>query len=220
MKRSLGIALLVAVACIPLAAQHTGMAPQLPARPAGFQPGFSGIHHGRGLPFLFPFGYYDSYPDYAFYPESMAQPTQPQIVVVQPPARPAADPAPTPAQPLLIELRGDSYVRVSGDADTKSQTLAPETAPAKNQKPQPQVNARAQIQPALLVFRDGHEEEIANYMISNGVLYASADYYTAGSWNRAIEISALNVPQTIATNQTRGVPFHLPTAPNEVVVGP
>jgi len=215
MKRSLGIALLVAVACTSLAAQHMGTAPHLPARPAGFQPGFS---HGRGLPLLLPFGYYDSYPSYAFYSESMA-PAPPQIVVVQPPARPAADPAPTPAQPLLIELRGDSYVRVSGDADTKSQMLAPETASTKIQK-QTQAVAKAQIQPALLVFRDGHEEEVANYMISSGVLYASADYYTAGSWNRAIQISALNVPQTIATNQNRGVPFHLPTAPNEVVVGP
>lgn len=221
MKPSLGIAVLVAATCMPLAAQHAGGA-HVPGRPAGFHSGFNGFGHGRGVPFYPGLGYYDSlYPDSLYTDYLQPEPAQPpQVVVVQPsaPARPVE--ATAPAQPLLIELRGDSYVQVSGDHDTKSQTITPESTPAKIQKPQTQTIAEVQAQPATLVFRDGHQEEISNYTISNGVLYASADFYAAGSWNREIRITSLNLPQTIATNQSRGVPFHLPTAPNEVVVGP
>ena len=221
MKPSLWIALLAAAACMPLAAQHAGGA-HFPGHPPVVHPAFEGFGHGRGIPFYPGFGYYNSlYPDfsYADYLQPQPSPT-PQVVVVQPsaPARPAE--VPPPAQPLLIELRGDNYVQLSGERDIKSQTITPESSPAKIQKPQTQTIAQAQAQTALLVFRDGHEEEVANYTISNGILYASADYYSAGSWNREIKIASLNVPQTIATNQSRGVPFHLPGAPNEVVVGP
>ncbi len=219
MKPSLGIALLVAAACMPIAAQHTGGA-HFPGRPPVVHPGFEGFGRGRGVPFYPGFGYYSSlYPDFSYAGYLQPQPSPPpQVIVVQPsaPARPVE--VPPPAQPLLIELRGDSYVQLSGERDTKSQTIAPESSPAKIQKPQ--TIAQARIQPATLIFRDGHQEEVANYTISNGILYASADYYSAGAWNREIRISSLNVPQTIATNQSRGVPFHLPTAPNEVVVGP
>lgn len=219
MKPSLGIALLVAAACMPLAAQHTGGA-HFPGRPPVVHPGFEGFGHGRGVPFYPAVGYYASlYPDFSYADYLQPQPSSPpQVIVVQPsaPARPVE--VPPPAQPLLIELRGDNYVQLSGEHDTKSQMIAPESSPAKIQKPQ--TIAQAQTQPSTLIFRDGHEEEVANYTISNGILYASADYYSAGSWNREIKIASLNVPQTIATNQSRGVPFHLPGAPNEVVVGP
>lgn len=217
MKPSFGIALLVAASCMPLAAQHAGGA-HFPGRTIGIHTGFERFGRGRAFPLYPGLGYYDSLYPGSLYSDYQPQPPQPpQVVVVQPSAPERPTEVPPPAQPLLIELRGDSYVQVTGERDTKSQTIAPESAAAKTQT---QAIAKAQSQPALLIFRDGHEEEVANYTISNGMLYASADYYSAGSWNREIRISSLNVPQTIATNQSRGVPFHLPSAPNEVVVGP
>ncbi len=74
--------------------------------------------------------------------------------------------------------------------------------------------------PAVLVFRDGHREEVSEYTIADGALYTRTDYYTAGSWNRQIELSALNLPDTVKSNQSRGVRFQLPSSPNEVIVRP
>lgn len=179
-------------------------------------------HHDRGFPggFYSPYWYGffppDVYADDAAYP---SQPSQPVIVMQAPPApAPAAEaPAPSP-QPLMIELQGDRYVQVSGDDDSGAQRIDQPVArvSAKSTAQQrPQQNP-----PVLLVFRDGHSEEISSYTIENGSLYSAADYYTAGSWNRKIELSSLNLPATLNSNRSRGVPFMLPTAPNEVVVGP
>jgi len=61
---------------------------------------------------------------------------------------------------------------------------------------------------------------VSEYTIADGVLYASADFYSGGSWNRKIEISALNVAETVASNRARGMEFRLPGAANEVIVRP
>ncbi len=74
--------------------------------------------------------------------------------------------------------------------------------------------------PAVVVFRDGHREEVAAYTITDGVLYAQGNYYTDGSWNRKIDLSSLNLPETIEASRSRGVHFRLPAAPNEVVTRP
>jgi len=57
-------------------------------------------------------------------------------------------------------------------------------------------------------------------MITDGVLYTSGDYYANGSWNRKIELSSLNLPETVKSNQSRSVRFQLPSAPNEVIIRP
>lgn len=118
----------------------------------------------------------------------------------------------------MIELQGGHYVRVSGEPNPGTETLSglavsvnpPESAP----------RASLQVAPVVLVFRDGHREEVTDYTIEDGALYVRSDFYTSGSWNRKIEISSLNVPETVKLNQSRGVDFHLPTAPNQVIVRP
>ncbi|HKS72793.1 MAG TPA: hypothetical protein VJQ82_06310 [Terriglobales bacterium] len=182
----------------------------------------SPYHHDRGFPgnFYSPYGYGFFPPDlYADDVAAPSQPTQPVIVMQAPPAAAPAAEAPAPApQPLMIELQGDRYVQVSGSEDSSAQRIDQPVArvSAKSTAQQrPQQNP-----PVLLVFRDGHSEEISSYTIENGILYSAADYYTAGSWNRKIELSLLNLPATVNSNRSRGVAFMLPTAPNEVVVGP
>jgi hypothetical protein len=73
---------------------------------------------------------------------------------------------------------------------------------------------------ALLLFRDGHQEEVSSYTIAGGVLYLGDDGHANGSWSRKIELSLLDWPGTVTSNQSRGIQFHFPTAPNEVIVGP
>ena len=77
-----------------------------------------------------------------------------------------------------------------------------------------------ELAPVLLVFRDGHSEEVRNYTIADGILYASGDYYTDGYWNKNIEFSSLNLSQTQQANASRNVRFVLPSSPNEVITRP
>lgn len=72
----------------------------------------------------------------------------------------------------------------------------------------------------MLVFRDGHEEEITSYTIIGNTLYARANYWTSGSWTRTIEIANLDVPATLKLNQERGSNFRLPSGPQEVMIRP
>jgi hypothetical protein len=204
--------------CASMSAQRVGSSPHFGARP-GFH---SGIAHQRSWPVFYPLPFFDpAYTDY--FPEnSLRQPSQPALVVLQPPP-PAAQvaSAPTPAEPLMIELRGDSYVQVSGDSASQPKlTNVRSEASLFREKRRPAPTRPPENQPALLIFRDGHSEKVSSYTIADGTIYAKADYYVDGAWNRKIPISSLNVADTIHSNEARGLAFHLPSAPNEVVVGP
>ncbi len=78
----------------------------------------------------------------------------------------------------------------------------------------------SEIPPAVLVFRDGHTQEIGKYMIKGATLYTSADYWSSGSWTRKDPNDELEVPATLTLNQERRAKFSLPTGPNEVMIRP
>ena len=145
----------------------------------------------------------------------------------------------------MIELQGDRYVRVSSaaiDGEALPLTLAPDKVHpnsaeasksarshlSKPVTPNPRMPAAMiataspapELPPAVLVFRDGHSEEVRDYTIADGFLYARGEYYTDGYWNKTIELSALNLPQTLQANSARNVKFVLPSAPNEVITRP
>ncbi len=174
---------------------------------------------GYALPFFDPLFFAPDYISSAGYPA----PSQPAVIVVQSQPQPvAAEPAAPPAQPLMIELQGDHYVQISGDEVSHAQMQMIDRVPAT------QITSRSAVvvptslhrSSTVLVFRDGHREEVSDYTIADGVLYAAADYYGSGMWSRKIVLSSLNLPETVASNQGRAVPFRVPTAANEVVVGP
>jgi hypothetical protein len=194
-----------------------------------FSSGFSrgSIARSSFYPLAFSDPFYSDYLYSTGYPVA----SQPPMIFLQAP--PAAAPAPerysSPAQPLMIELRGDRYVRVSGPEASGAEMIDQDainrekTNRALNSQPRPErppTAPPAVAAQAVLIFRDGHREEISDYTIAGGILYTHADYYTTGSWNRKIELSSLNLPETIASNQSRGASFHLPSSPNEVIVGP
>jgi len=161
-----------------------------------------------------------------FFSDSLDSPfavaSQPALIVLQaPPANPEPTPAPPPAEPLLIELNGGHYIRVSGEqpagAEMSDQDPSPSRKPVGSSTP---AIPSQDLTPAVLVFRDGHREEVASYTIADNVLYAQGNYYADGSWNRKIDLSWLNLPETIEASRSRGVNLRLPTAPNEVVTRP
>jgi hypothetical protein len=186
---------------------------------------------------LYPFGTFSdfSYADAlsSGYPVS----AQPEVVVMQmPTAGGEKIEREAPKQALLIELRGDRYVRIpSGEATDDEQKSQDEAAPVvagssgdrttakSGARPAISVVSAAparELTPAILLFRDGHSEQVRDYAIANGVIYARGDFYTDGYWTRKVELTALNLPETFRMNESRGVRFVLPRSPNEVITRP
>jgi hypothetical protein len=164
----------------------------------------------RGRRPLFPaYSYYGVpffYSDYGPYEE------------YEPPGPPPPEPA-APAKieplpdPLLLELHGNQWVRVSSFTQSSGSGGAPggPSRPAAQAKPLP---------PAILVFRDGHTEELTSYSIIGQKIYTKAADWATGVWSRSIQIADLNIPATLKANEERGVNFELPSGPDEVVIRP
>lgn len=165
-------------------------------------------HHGfHRNPFFNPFWSSSFWWDDGYYPQDGdqggAQPPAPSSLA-QPPA-PMQEVK--PINPLLIELQGDRFVRLSDNQI--SQPLARSSAPQQPELP-----------PALLIFRDGHHQEVSSYAIIGPALYASGSYWTNGYWTQKILLADLDLAATLQANQQRGVNFVLPSAPDQVVTRP
>jgi hypothetical protein len=164
------------------------------------------------------------------YEPGMIEAPPPQIIVQ---TAQAASPAPVPSRPesLLLELHGDHWVRITnyGQSQTAGQSTQPDSerpsnppsaiSPATLRRTQA-AEPPSKLPPAVLVFRDGHNEEIGKYTIIGTTIYTSADYWSSGSWTRKVQIVELDVPATLKLNQERGAKFSLPSGPNEVIIRP
>jgi hypothetical protein len=146
------------------------------------------------------------------------------------PPQPAVYEPPQPVkliQPILIERQGEAWVQVSGYQDApvsgQAEPLKPvETARLRAASPGEKATSEptAQVPPAVLVFRDGHQEEVKSYTIIGHTLYAKSDYWASGSWTRKIEFASLDVPATLKLNEEHGSKFTLPSGPREIVIRP
>jgi hypothetical protein len=138
----------------------------------------------------------------------------------------------------MIELQNGRYVRIGGAA-ANGEVLPSNVASnvTSNAGSSGTRSARAAASPdgattiaaanavhdlpaAVLVFRDGHREEVRDYTIADGVLYARGDYYTDGYWNKKIALATLDLSQTLEANNSRSVKFVLPASANEVITRP
>jgi len=225
MHRTLAIALFGAVVGLPLSqAQLRGPAITIPVPPPGVRFGRAAMGHflGPGLLLGSPYGYAD-------YPSLPA--SEPQVIVVQMPSPAEAVPAEPKSELLLIEWRGDRYVRLSGASGNGM--MGPGTAapldyrePEATKSPAAAGRARAAepappaLTPVVLVYRDGHREQIREYSIANGMIYARGDYWNDGYWTKKIQLAALDLPATEKASQELGSKFVLPTSPNEVILQP
>ncbi len=168
------------------------------------------------------------YSDYDSGP-GMIEAPPPMIVQTAQPASPA--PVPNPPESLVLELNGDHWVRLTNYG--QSQTGGPfsqsesEHASGRSSAVPPATSRQtlaaepvSPLPPAVLVFRDAHQEEIGKYTIIGRTIYTSADYWSSGSWTRKVQIAELDVPATLKLNQERGAKFSLPSGPNEVMIRP
>jgi hypothetical protein len=167
--------------------------------------------------------------DYDSEPGIVEAPPNPIVEQTAQPASPA--PAPIPPESLVLELQGDRWVRITnyGQSQTGGQSGQAESeqasnSPSASRPAAPRLTTAAELPSelprAVLVFRDGHKEEIGKYMIKGATVYTSADYWSNGSWTRKVQIVELDVPATLTLNQERGAKFSLPSGPNEVMIRP
>ena len=180
---------------------------------------------GRGWGWIPEWGWgYLPYPDY--YDYSDYEPDMSEAPSQESAAQPAqAAPPERLIHPLILERQGNQWVQVTSYSQLPAfaQPAPPETVeathlravmPSRNEAVEPP----SELPPAVLVFRDGHEEEVKSYTIIGKTLYTRANYWTSGSWTRKIEIANLDVPATLKLNQERGSKFSLPSGPQEVVI--
>ena len=247
MFRRFSIALLAVTVSAPLSAAQmrggmgrTGFAPHTRSA-RGVRSGF-GPHHERaftrGILLNSPFLYSDYYSGYDYSDNASnydsgetdgVDGAQPRILVVRPAA---ADDSPRRAKPgpLLIEWQGDRYVRFGGAEETGQRGSSTQrdyaepaltkslTKPSAASAPKEPAESQArELPPAVLVYRDGHREEISDYAIANGMIYIHGDYWQDGSGTKHIPLSSLDPPATMQANQQRGVKFMLPSASNVVI---
>jgi hypothetical protein len=182
--------------------------------------GYSGY---PGYPYLYPGYYYsDSYSE----PAPSEEPPQRTVIIEKSQPR-VETPPPPPPESLVLELQGNHWVRITGSGQTMVDSpAAPQgsTKGASTRTMAAQQNSAMQpareLPPAVLVFRDGHKEEITRYTIIGGTIYTSSDYWNNGSWTRKVPIAELNVPATLELNRERGANFNLPSSPSVVVIRP
>ncbi len=215
MLKAFAIALLGVTSITPLLYAQRGGVVIASGPHFGIQasPQGSGFHSGpfarrstalyAGDPFFLDYGDY--------YRPNALQTSPPQVVIVQTAPVPP-EPAPAKLEPLMIEWRGDRYVRVANNATPAPLDYAGPSATS------PTIAHPAL--PATLVFRDGSRQEIISYTIVGDALYTDGDRWISGSWSKKIALASLDVPSTLRVNQERGVPFRLPSSPNEVMVRP
>lgn len=161
-----------------------------------------GFPHHRFPPFLPPYyatPYWPYYEVYDYAPEYL------------PEEAPAAAPRPAVVKneplpdPVLLELKDGRWVRVTSFGEAAEKRAAASGEP---------------MAPALLVYRDGHREEVTNYSIIGAALYTRSNYWTTGAWTRTIQLSDLDLAATVKANHERGVKFDLPSGPDEIVIRP
>jgi hypothetical protein len=175
----------------------------------GFRGGFTGNRSGRYAAF---WGDPYFYPDYPVQSLAYDAPAPP-VVVVQQTAAAAADPQRLP-ESVLIEWQGDHYARSNSQDEARAQQDYSEAASRSV------TTAAADLPPAVLIYRDGHREQVFDYVIESGKLYARGNYWVDGYWNKTVQLAALDIPATLKANQQSGVKFVLPSYPNEVVTRP
>jgi hypothetical protein len=156
------------------------------------------------------YGYYGApyfYSDYYEPSEFEYPPPEPS----PPPIQVQVKPEPLP-DPVLLELHSGRWVKVNNFGESTDRALTVQT-PAESQ-------TKATLPPAVLVYRDGHTEELSSYSIIGGSIHTKSNYWTTGTWTRTIRVADLDIPATLRQNEQRGVNFELPSGPDEVMLRP
>lgn len=98
-------------------------------------------------------------------------------------------------EPLLIEWKGDKFVRTGTGANQLDVDYSAPSSSATSS-----LTAMKDLAPVTLAYRDGQHKQVSDYVISDGVMYARSDYLHTGAWTETIKLSALDLPTTVRLN--------------------
>ncbi|MGB8832558.1 MAG: hypothetical protein WCC95_10445 [Candidatus Sulfotelmatobacter sp.] len=175
--------------------RHSTTVPTYLPTPPPTAPRNNTHNNGNTKPFpLYGSGYY--------YPYIYAVPL-PYAVDSNGDAAPADD-ADEQGGPTIFDRRGsgpDSYVPPSAPPDAAPQDVAADDPPS----PSPEADS-AQPQ-TTLVFKDGHQLDVGDYVIANQTLYDLTPGHP-----RKIALADLDLAATEKQNDDRGVPFQIPSS--------
>jgi hypothetical protein len=173
-------------------------------------------NHHRGNNYLYP-----GYPAYYYSPYAYGYGYPDPVVIEDSSSLPGAGtfntngPQYTPvyrpsagSESVTEEQGGRFYERTVTE---RSSEPLPESTNVPASTPAPTVAANGNEESdvrTLLIFKDGHRLEIANYAIMGTTVYVfSGD-------RRKIPLTELNLDETVKANEDRGTDFHVPVAPN------
>ena len=120
---------------------------------------------------------------------------------------------PSQAQQQGLEEQQADQNRIAPTVFDGGQYSAPPRATASNSMQQSAVPTGITsavpppVDPTVLVFRDGHQQEVRNYAIVGDTLYD-----IGGSTAKKIKLGDLDLEKTAQVNDSRGVEFQLPKA--------
>lgn len=97
---------------------------------------------------------------------------------------------------IVVDLPPSKY---AADPDGDDEAMGLPAAPLQHREAD-----AAPLDATVLVFRDGHQQEVSNYAIMGQTLYIFDGH------RQKIGVSDLDIPATIRLNDDRGVDFHLP----------
>jgi hypothetical protein len=133
------------------------------------------------------------YPVYVPYAYPVAVPAEAAVDDAQPD---------TPA-PTIFENRASGYDPRYGSQYLGTRpTATPATQPQQASSPDP-----SQQIPVVLIYRDGHQQEVSNYAIVGSTLYDLGTFVA-----HKIPLADLNLQATIKANDDRGVEFTVPAS--------
>ncbi len=167
-----------------------------------FNTGHNGHHRGNRGGYVYSYGY--AYPVYV--PVAPVEEQPPDQVYEQPDA-----PAPTVFEnrsqvrlaPNPTPVEDSRYGQHYLDQREQEPPAAAATAPgAHNMSPV----SEEQI-PVVIVFKDGHQQEVKNYAIMGDTLYDLGTFVA-----HKIKLADLDLQQTIEKNEQRGVEFNVPAS--------
>jgi hypothetical protein len=107
--------------------------------------------------------------------------------------------------PTIFDRRGPGTAPPEPASNARNDNSQPESSSAP--APQPEATPAPEQPQTVLVFKDGHQLEVANYAIVGNTLFD----LTSGRRHK-IALAELDLPATARQNDDRGIDFQVPTA--------
>jgi len=107
--------------------------------------------------------------------------------------------------PTIFDRRGPGTAPAPAPAPSRARSYNPPPDPAPDSDAQPETASASDQPQTVLVFKDGHQVEVANYAIVGSTLFD----LTAGH-RQKIPLADLDLTATAKQNDDRGIDFQLP----------